>query len=158
MEDNLFTIFWWLLPYINMNHPRMHMCLPILNTPSPRSSPPHPSILIEIVLKLSIHLEELTLLLCCLQIYKHSIALHLSRSLFWCFFVLFCFFSPAWKFSKDGKLWQWWGSLHLFLALKDVFLPCFRRDSKSDPCYSVLDRWGSLQAILSSPCTFIFKL
>lgn len=103
MEDNLFTIFWWLLPYINMNHPRMHMCLPILNTPSPRSSPPHPSILIEIVLKLSIHLEELTLLLCCLQIYKHSIALHLSRSLFWCFFVLFCFFPQLGNSLRTGN-------------------------------------------------------
>ena len=31
MEDNFFTILWWFLPYISMNHPWMHMCLPILN-------------------------------------------------------------------------------------------------------------------------------
>ena len=121
MEDNLLTILWWLLPCIDMNHPRMHMCLPVLNHPLP-PSPPHPSILIEIVLKIYIHLEELTLLLCCLQIYKPGISLHLSRSLFWgvcvCVCVCVCVF-PAQKLSKDRKLRQWWGSLHLSLALKD---------------------------------------
>ena len=32
MDDNLSTVFWF-LPYIDMNHPRVHMCLPILNSP-----------------------------------------------------------------------------------------------------------------------------
>ena len=34
MEANCFTILWWFLQYINMNQPRVHMCLPILNLPS----------------------------------------------------------------------------------------------------------------------------
>ena len=33
LEDNYFTILWWILPYINMNQPRVHMCPPILNSP-----------------------------------------------------------------------------------------------------------------------------
>ena len=24
MEDNYFTVFWWFLPYISMNQPRVH--------------------------------------------------------------------------------------------------------------------------------------
>ena len=42
MEANYFTVLWWFLPYIDMNHPWVHMCLPILN-PLPPLSPPHPS-------------------------------------------------------------------------------------------------------------------
>ena len=30
MEDNFFTIFWWVLPYVEMNHPWVHLCLPHL--------------------------------------------------------------------------------------------------------------------------------
>ena len=26
LEDNFFTIWWWFLPYIDMNHPWVHMC------------------------------------------------------------------------------------------------------------------------------------
>lgn len=139
-----------------MNHPWMHMCLPVLNTP-PIPSPPHPSILIEIVLKMYIHLEELTLLLCCLQIYKHSISLHLSRSLF-CFFVFF----PRPQLGNSLRTGNCDNGGAPFicslLSKMNVFLPCFRWDSKSEPCYSILDRRGSLQVILSSPCIFIFKL
>ena len=36
LEDNYFTILWWLLRYISMNQPWVHMCSPILNLP------PHP--------------------------------------------------------------------------------------------------------------------
>lgn len=39
----------------------------------------------------------------------------------------------------------------------NVFLH-FRREDKSDPCYSILDRRESLQVILASPGIFIFKL
>ena len=42
MEANYFTILWWFLPDIQMNHPWVHMCLPILK-PLPSPSPPHPS-------------------------------------------------------------------------------------------------------------------
>ena len=38
MENNYFTILWWFLPYINMNQPQVHICLPILNPP-PTSLP-----------------------------------------------------------------------------------------------------------------------
>ena len=34
----LITILGWVLPYINMNQPRVYMCLPILN-PTPISLP-----------------------------------------------------------------------------------------------------------------------
>ena len=33
MEANYFTILWWFLPYIDMNQPRVYMCLPVLNLP-----------------------------------------------------------------------------------------------------------------------------
>ena len=38
MEANYFTIFWWFLPYIDMNQPRVYMCAPS-QTPFPPSSP-----------------------------------------------------------------------------------------------------------------------
>ena len=34
-----FTILWWVLPYIDLNQPQVHMCPPILN---PSHLPPHP--------------------------------------------------------------------------------------------------------------------
>ena len=36
LDDNFFTIWWWFLPYIDMNHPWVHMCPPSLN-PVPAS-------------------------------------------------------------------------------------------------------------------------
>ena len=42
MEDSYFTIVWWFLPYINMNQPWVHMCLPSW-TPLPPPSSLHPS-------------------------------------------------------------------------------------------------------------------
>ena len=36
MEVNYFIIFWWVLPYIDMNHPQVYMC-----PPSQISLPPH---------------------------------------------------------------------------------------------------------------------
>ena len=38
METSYFTILWWVLPYIIMNQPWVHMCPPILNPP-PTSFP-----------------------------------------------------------------------------------------------------------------------
>ena len=38
MEANYSTILWWFLPYIDMNHPWVYMCPPILN-PTPFSLP-----------------------------------------------------------------------------------------------------------------------
>ena len=39
MEPNQFTMLWWILPYINMNHLCVYMCptslYPILPSPSP---------------------------------------------------------------------------------------------------------------------------
>ena len=37
MENDCFTVLSWFLPYINMNRPRVHMCLPILNPLPPLS-------------------------------------------------------------------------------------------------------------------------
>ena len=42
MEVNYFTILWWFVPHIDMNHPRVHMWLPIVNPvlpPSPLGCP-----------------------------------------------------------------------------------------------------------------------
>ena len=33
MENDFFTILWWFLPCIDMNHLKLHMCLTILNYP-----------------------------------------------------------------------------------------------------------------------------
>ena len=30
----IISLLWWLLPYIDMNHPQVYICLPILNPPS----------------------------------------------------------------------------------------------------------------------------
>ena len=43
MEDNLFTIMWWLLPYIDMNQPWVYMCPEHILNPLPTSLPSHPS-------------------------------------------------------------------------------------------------------------------
>ena len=109
--------------------------------------------------KIYIHLEELTLLLCCLQIYKPGISLHLSRSLFWGVCVCVCVFSQLRNSLRTGN-YDNGGAPFIFSLLSkvNVFLPCFRWDSKSDPCYSILHRRGSLKVILSSLCIFIFKL
>ena len=42
MEAHYFTILWWVLPYIHMNHPWVYMCSPSW-TPHPPPSPSHPS-------------------------------------------------------------------------------------------------------------------
>ena len=34
LTDNYFTTLWWFFPCINMSHPWVHMCCPILNPPS----------------------------------------------------------------------------------------------------------------------------
>ena len=109
--------------------------------------------------KIYIYLEELTLLLCCLQIYKPGISLHLSRSLFWGVCVCVCVFSQLGNSLRTGNCDNG-GAPFIFSLLSkvNVFLPCFRWDSKSDPCYSILHIRGSLKVILSSLCIFIFKL
>ena len=60
LEDNYFTIWWWFLPYINMNWPQVYMCPPILNslpTPSlwvvPDNWPWVPCFFIELALVIS---------------------------------------------------------------------------------------------------------
>ena len=42
MEANYFTVLLWFLPYIDMNQPWVHMCLPSW-TPLPAPFPSHPS-------------------------------------------------------------------------------------------------------------------
>ena len=42
LEANYFTVLWWFLPYIDMNHPWVYMCSPSW-TPVPLPSPSHPS-------------------------------------------------------------------------------------------------------------------
>ena len=40
MEANYFTILWWFLPYIDMNHPQVYTCPP--RPESHQHLPPHP--------------------------------------------------------------------------------------------------------------------
>ena len=40
MEADYFTILWWVLPYIDMNQPRVYMCL--ITTPNSRTGPSFP--------------------------------------------------------------------------------------------------------------------
>ena len=80
MEDNYFTILWWFLPYINMNHPQVYMYSP-RPIPEPFSHlPPHPILLgCPRVLALGALLHALN---------SHwSSVLHMIMYMFQCYFI-----------------------------------------------------------------------
>lgn len=109
-----------------------------------------PNIFVGIVLNIYIDLKELTSLLCCLLIHEHGISLHLFRSLF-----LFFQLGNSLRTVNCGS-----GGAHILRSYsqRSMFFFRFRREDKSDPCYSILDRRESLQVISTSPGIFIFKL
>ena len=77
MEDNFFTILWWLLPFIDMNHTRVHTCP--RNLKPPPTSLPIPSLWV-----VPEHRSALSALLQALNLHWSSI-LHIVIDMFQCY-------------------------------------------------------------------------